>query len=60
MIKDDPTITIIREIRHQISDRFHHDPKIIIEYYIELQKKYRDRLLKESSIKYIEGNLTEV
>lgn len=44
----DPTIEKIREIRHQISDRFQHDPKKIIEYYMEMQKKYKDRLLEES------------
>lgn len=60
MIKNDLTITQIREIRHQISERFNHDPKKIVEYYIELQKKYKDRLLDEPKIKYAEENLANV
>ncbi|MBC8184595.1 hypothetical protein H8E88_26165 [candidate division KSB1 bacterium] len=48
MTKNDPTISQIRETRHQISERFNHDPKKIVEYYIELQKKYSHRFLDES------------
>ncbi len=59
MIKNDPTITQIRKTRHQISERFNHDPKKMVEYYIELQKKYKDRLLDESTIKYAEGGLAD-
>jgi len=44
MITEDSTIAQIREIRHQISQQFNHDPKKIIEYYIELQKKFQYRL----------------
>ena len=56
MKKNDLTITQIRKIRHQISERFNHDPKKIVKYYIELQKKYKDRLLDESKIKYTKEN----
>ena len=56
MIKDDSTIARIREIRHQISERFNHDPKKIVEYYIELQKKYKDRFLVESVTKSADCN----
>ncbi len=45
MIKEDSTIAQIREIRHQISQQFDHDPKKIIEYYMALQKKYQYRLM---------------
>ena len=45
MIKDDPTIDQIRKIRHQISQRFDHDPKKVVEYYIRLQKQFQGRLL---------------
>jgi hypothetical protein len=51
MIKEDSTIAQIREIRHQISQQFDHDPKKIIEYYIELQKKYQYRLVNSSDRK---------
>ncbi len=54
MQKDDPIISQIRKTRHEISERFNHDPQKIVEYYIELQKQYKDRLLDESkSIKEI-------
>ncbi len=35
----------VREARHRISERFDHDPKRLIEHYIELQQKYKDRLV---------------
>ena len=44
----DPVIDEIREARHRISERLGHDPSRLIEYYIELQKQYRDRLLTGS------------
>ena len=44
MKNNDPTIDEIRKIRHQISQRFNHDPERIIEYYIKLQQKYQNRL----------------
>jgi hypothetical protein len=46
-MKDDATITRIRETRHGISERCEHDPRKVIEYYLELQKKYQGRLLIE-------------
>jgi hypothetical protein len=41
----DLTITRIREARHRISERLGHDPQKVVDYYLELQKKYRGRLL---------------
>ena len=35
----------VREARRKISEQFDHDPKKLIEHYIELQKKYKKRLL---------------
>jgi len=35
----------IRELRHRISERFDHDPERLVAYYMELQKRYRDRLV---------------
>ena len=41
MIKqDDPAIKVIRDVRHQISENNDHDPRKLINYYLELQKKY--------------------
>lgn len=34
-MKDDPTITRIREVRHSISEKCGHDPKKLVEYYIQ-------------------------
>lgn len=45
MIKDTPTIKRIRDSRHRISEKFDHEPQKIIEYYIEMQKKHKKRLL---------------
>lgn len=46
--KDDPTITRIRETRHRISEECGHDPQRIVEYYAKLEKKYQDRIIKDS------------
>lgn len=44
----DPVVDEIREIRHRISEQFGHDPARLVGYYLELQKKYRDRLLENA------------
>ena len=41
----DPVIDEIREVRHRISERLSHDPAQLVAYYLELQEKYRDRLI---------------
>lgn len=46
-IKEDPIIDEIRKVRHQISATHDHDPKKVINYYIELQKKYEKKRIKE-------------
>jgi len=45
MKKIDPTIAGVREARHRISEQCDHDPRRVVEYYMELQKKYQGRLL---------------
>ncbi len=50
MKNNDPTIDEIRKIRHQVSKRFNHDPKRIIEYYIKLQQKYQNRSVDLSEL----------
>lgn len=49
--KDDPTITQIRETRHLISEQCGHDPRRVVDYYIELQRNYQHRLLVKSDPK---------
>ena len=44
-IEDDPTIERIRRARHEISEQNGHDSHRLVEYYIELHKKYAARLL---------------
>ena len=44
--QSDPVIDEIREVRHRISARFDHDPERLVAYYIELQRRYQDRLIQ--------------
>lgn len=44
----DQTVERIRKVRHEISERFDHDTRKLIEYYIKYQEKYKDRLIGES------------
>jgi hypothetical protein len=43
---NDPVIEEIRDIRHRISARFDHDPERLVAYYMELQKRYKERLIQ--------------
>lgn len=44
-MKEDLTLAEIREARWRISARFDHDPKRLVEHYIERQSQHRDRLI---------------
>jgi hypothetical protein len=46
MNQDDPLVDQIREIRHQISAEFGHDPEKVLAYYMEFEEK----LLRERGI----------
>jgi hypothetical protein len=46
-MQDDPAIVHVREVRHRISQQHAHDPKKLVEYYIQLQEKHQDRLLEQ-------------
>ena len=48
-MQDDPVIARIREVRHRISKQFDHDPKRLVEYYMQLQERHKDRLLDVAS-----------
>ena len=50
MIKDNPLIERIRAVRHQISQEHHHDPKQLVEHYIELEKKHHGRFINLAEI----------
>lgn len=55
-MKDDPAITSIGEVHHRISAKYDHDPRKVIDYYIELQKQYQDRLIESSESKEEKDN----
>ena len=50
-MQPDPTLDHVREVRHRISQRCAHDPKKLVEYYIQLQAQYADRLLEQGKDK---------
>lgn len=50
MPKDDAIIARIREARHAISEEQSHEPQKVVAYYIELQKRYRERLMESAQI----------
>jgi len=39
-------IARIREVRHRISEEFGHDPYRMVAYYMELQKKHPEKLVR--------------
>jgi hypothetical protein len=47
-MSSDPVIDEIRAVRHRISEQFGHDPKKLVEYYIKLQERHRDRLVRST------------
>ena len=44
-MKDDPIITEIRDIRHKLSEKFGHDPKLLVKFLQEQEKLHADRLV---------------
>ncbi len=54
-LNDDQTIKRIREARHRISEAYDHDPRKLVEHYIELQKKYERQLLKDTEEEMLSG-----
>ncbi len=44
-MSEDQVIGRIREARRQISEECDHDPQRIVEYYKELQRKHKERIL---------------
>ena len=43
---NDATIDQIRATREKISGKFNHDVEALVHHYIELQKKYQERLIQ--------------
>jgi hypothetical protein len=44
--RSDPTLDRIRQVRHEISAEFDHDPQKLVEYYMQLQERHADRLVR--------------
>ena len=52
---EDPIVDPIRKIREEISAEFGHDPDRLIEYLMEYQKQFKDRLVSHSAPEETEG-----
>ena len=48
-MRRDVAIDEIRQTRHEISERFGHDTRALIEHYQALESKYADRIIRSSS-----------
>jgi hypothetical protein len=46
---NDAVIDEVREVRRRISARFDHDPKKLVEHYIDLQERHGERLIRNVS-----------
>ena len=42
-MKNDPTLSRIREVRHQISEECGHDPKKLVAYYMKRQRQAQEK-----------------
>lgn len=43
--QNDPVIDEVREVRHRISEQFGHNPAKLVTHYMQMQEKYKDRLI---------------
>ncbi len=52
MLEDDGAEELdrIREVRHQISEQFGHDPYRLVAYYMELQKEHPEKLVRAPEV----------
>jgi len=48
-MKSDPAIEAIRQARKRISRQHNNDPKALVAHYIEYQKRFEGRLLRDTS-----------
>jgi len=49
-MRDDKTISRIREARKKISARFSHSPEKLVQHYIKIQMRHKDRLIGSAVI----------
>ena len=57
-VKDDPAIKRIRDVRHQISKEHGSDPKRIVGYYMEPQRKRQEQACIVDLANGIKGNIS--
>jgi hypothetical protein len=57
-MQDDPAIARVREVRHRISRQFDNDPKKLVEHYMQLQERHKDRLLDTAKQEKVEESST--
>ena len=46
-ITEDPAIAAVRDVRHKISASVGHDPKKLVDYYRQLQKRFGKRVIPQ-------------
>jgi hypothetical protein len=51
MKEKDPTIDHLREVRHQISAEFGHDPQKLVAYHANLEKELEGRFAEEREVR---------
>jgi hypothetical protein len=44
-MNEDPAVARVREVRQRISGQFDNDPKKLVEHYMLLQERHKDRFL---------------
>jgi adenylosuccinate lyase len=49
-MKDDPIITEIRRIRHELSKTFGHDPTALVKFLQEQEKQHSERIIHSPCI----------
>jgi hypothetical protein len=49
--EDISELSRIREARMRISEKFNHDPELLVKHYMELQKRHEDRLVYSNEAK---------
>lgn len=47
--KDDPVIAEIRRVRHDLSQAFGHDPKLLVKFLQEQEQRHPERLVHRRS-----------
>jgi hypothetical protein len=46
--ESEPTLERIRRVRREISAQFGHDPYQLVEHYMQLQERHRERLVRNA------------